>query len=313
MRNMKVYIGTFAEEELDEMIKDIRRNGIRTEIKPNLSVDIEPIYYIDGKISELKEKYKETELEYVMDKWENYVNVVKSVTEDGMEIKEFERKILDSLFPERKEIPDLREIIKEKMEEIKKTEELKEIHKIVKDALKKMNRESVEKAIEQFEKEMKTFSDIMHFLKINGISLDDEKLHGKIPENPLLKIEIDASPEEVKELDLKYKLIIRVEKVVDLYVDFMDFIYETKEMEELIKKYPRLVKAVVVSDIAGMFVEKIEGKVDIKDFIEKNKFIKDEENEIMLTEDTIKEIISSLEREEIIKVKKDKIWLRKFE
>ena len=310
---MKVYIGSFAEKDIEEMIKDIRRNGIKADIKPNISVDIELIYYVEGKISELKEKYKETEFEYVINEWDGYINAVKNVFEDGMEIKEFERKILDFIFPERKEIPDLRELIRERIGEIKDEKDWEKIDKILRDTFRKMDRKTVEKIINQAEKEMETFSHIMSFLDMNGISFDDGKLHGKIPEDPFLKIEIETTPENAEELDLKHTLIIRVEKFFDLYVDFMDFVYETKEMEELIKKYPDLMDAVVVSDIAGMFVEKIEGKVDINDFIEKNRFIKDENNEIILTEEAVREIISSLEKEEIIKVKRDKMWLKKFE
>jgi len=138
-------------------------------------------------------------------------------------------------------------------------------------------------------------------------------LQGEISEDPYIKIEIEASPEDVEELDLKYKAIVRVEKLIDLYVNFIDFMYEIEKMEELTKKYPQLVDAMVISDIAGILIDKIEGKVDINDFIEKNKFLKEEKNEIMLTEDAIREILSSLEREEIIKVKKNKISLRKTE
>lgn len=313
MKNMKVYIGSFLEEEIEEMAQALRREGIRIEIKPHLSVDIESIHYIEGKIGELKEKYNGTELEYVINKWEEYIDAIKNVFEEGIKLKEFENKLLDKLFPERKEVPDLRELIKDRMEEIKETEDWNKIDKIVKDALKEMDRDTTEKVFRQFEKEMETLSEIMIFLRMNGISFEDEKLHGKISENPYIKIEIETSPEDAEELDLKYKAIVRIEKLVDLYVNFMDFIYEIEKIEELTKKYPELVDAMVVSDVAGILIDKIEGKVDINDFIEENRFIKEGENEIMLTEDAIREILSSLEKEEIIKVKKDKISLRKTE
>ena len=56
---MRVYIGTFGEGEAEVVAEDLRKAGIRTELKHSLNIEGEGSYSVQGKISELKEKYKE--------------------------------------------------------------------------------------------------------------------------------------------------------------------------------------------------------------------------------------------------------------
>lgn len=71
--HMKVYVGTFEdEEEAQGVVKELSRMGIRTEVKPLLDVEIEISSYIEGRLSDLKEKCKGTTLEGVVKSGRNF-------------------------------------------------------------------------------------------------------------------------------------------------------------------------------------------------------------------------------------------------
>ena len=106
---MKVWLGGFDELDAKELSKILKDSGISTKIKSSLEVDLDWYYYVEGKFSELKEKY--SDFKEVFDEWGNYIEAIKSVLSEGMDIREFEEKVLDLLLPERKTIPSISNLI----------------------------------------------------------------------------------------------------------------------------------------------------------------------------------------------------------
>ena len=101
---MKLYIGSFSQEEAQKLAKELRKVRINTELKPALIVEVKKLYYFEGKISELKKKYAGTEIEEIIKNWEEYISTIKTVLKDGIDKEEFEENFLNALIPERKEL-----------------------------------------------------------------------------------------------------------------------------------------------------------------------------------------------------------------
>ena len=65
---MRIYVGSFDDEEAEKITEDLRKAGIKTELRHALNIDMKDSYYIKGKINELKEKYAE-EIKLADEEW----------------------------------------------------------------------------------------------------------------------------------------------------------------------------------------------------------------------------------------------------
>jgi len=308
---MRVYIGSFSDDEAQELLKSLGKIGIKAELRPALYVDTSERYYIKGKMDELKEKYAGTILEEVLKKWDNYIKSARSIMEEGMKVKDFEEKFLDTVMPERKEIPSANELIEENLDKDKfeKADE-KTKAELILDAIEKANKDKFGKAMEQFAKEFDLIVAIHGILELNEIRYDEnDKMHGSLPENPMLKIYVDS--DDAEELDLEVEFHVRIEKNVDVYANYIDALFELKKLGELTDEKPEIFDLLIMADIAGMIVDKIEGKIDLEEFIDGIKSLEKNGDKIRITMEAIDEILKSLEKAEIIKIKKGKIFMRK--
>ena len=308
---MRVYIGSFSDDEAQELLKSLGKIGIKAELRPALYVDTSERYYIKGKMDELKEKYAGTILEEVLKKWDNYIKSARSIMEEGMKVKDFEEKFLDAVMPERKEIPSANELIEENLDKDKfeKADE-KTKAELILDAIEKANKDKFGKAMEQFAKEFDLIVAIHGILELNEIRYDENDImHGSLPENPMLKIYVDS--DDAEELDLEVEFHVRIEKNVDVYANYIDALFELKKLGELTDEKPEIFDLLIMADIAGMIVDKIEGKIDLEEFIDGIKSLEKNGDKIRITMEAIDEILKSLEKAEIIKIKKGKIFMRK--
>ncbi|RLF47672.1 MAG: hypothetical protein DRN29_01900 [Thermoplasmata archaeon] len=301
---MRVYIGTFGEGEAEVVAEDLRKAGIRTELKHSLNIEGEGSYSVQGKISELKEKYKEDRIAEEIKKMEEYMKKAREVMEDGMDKKDFEEKFLDLVMPERKEYAELRKTINERI----KNADIVESGKIYDEIAKEIGKEKLEKYLNQFFREMEFMAYFHFLLEKNGIRYKDGKMYGEVSEDPFIKIYIHGvSDEEADKLDLRYELKALVDKRVDVYANLIDIVYETGRLEKLIKEKPEYSKLLFMADIVTMTLSKVEGKMDLNEYIDSIKILKQNGNEISLTRPAINEILKTLEKAELIKVKKGKI------
>ncbi|MFO7966105.1 MAG: hypothetical protein R6U44_00705 [Archaeoglobaceae archaeon] len=92
---MRVWLGDFEEAEAEDLSTILEDIGVKTTIKSPLVVDLDWYYYAEDKFSQLKSSY--TEFKDVFDDWELYLNAIRSVLNDGMDVKDFEDKVLQEL------------------------------------------------------------------------------------------------------------------------------------------------------------------------------------------------------------------------
>jgi len=304
---MKVYVGTFEDEkEAQEVVKELSRIGVRTEVKPLLDVEMEVSSYIEGRLSDLKEKCKGTSLEGVMKKWEKFFSIARDKMKEGIDMGEFNRSVLDEIMPERKLVPSPEDLIgKEKLESIKEVTDEEKI-KLAKDIFAKMDRDIIERFTKQAEIDMYIINDLHEMLEMNGIEYRDGKMYGKIPSDPRLRIYL--SPEEDEEkLETKEEYEIYMERKFDVYTNLVDVYLEAKKVSRLCTEKPYLAKLLIVADVIGEILGKIRGKTDLEKFVESVKTVERENESIFLTDDAIHDILKTLEKEKMVKIKKGMI------
>jgi len=260
---MKVYVGTFEDEkEAQEVVKELSRIGVRTEVKPLLDVEMEVSSYIEGRLSDLKEKCKGTSLEGVVKKWEKFFSIARDKMKEGIDMGEFNRSVLDEIMPERKLVPSPEDLIgKEKLESIKEATDEEKI-KLAKDVFAKMDRDIIERFTKQAEIDLYIINDLHEMLEMNGF---------------------------------------------DVYANLVDVYLEAKRVSRLCTEKPYLAKLLIVADVIGEILGKIRGKTDLEKFVESIKTVERENESIFLTDDVIHDILKTLEKEKMVKIKKGMI------
>ncbi|GEM_PF-3508329 len=94
---MKVKIGSFDERTSAELAKALKSIGISVEVRKYIDLDFYPLYFVEGKFSELRNKYEETELIDEIKRWKSYLDLAKDVET----IEEFEKIIREKIEDER--------------------------------------------------------------------------------------------------------------------------------------------------------------------------------------------------------------------
>ncbi|KAA0004224.1 MAG: hypothetical protein FE044_00485 [Thermoplasmata archaeon] len=294
---MRLYIGSFDEDEVNEVVEDLRKAGVRSELRHALNIEISEKYYLEGKISELKEKYKERKrVMKVIEGIEDYFEKARQIMKDGIETKEFEEKFLDSIIPERKEFEEMK----------KEMEKEKDLDKAYSELLKKFGEEKTDEFIDEIMYEFKLTSFFHSLLEKNGIEYKEGKMYGKIAEDPYVKIYLEGDAPK----DLPHEMKVFIHKNVDLYANLIDVIYETKRIEKLAEEKKEYTPLLFAATIVAKIMDKIQNKMEVEELIQKSMHFKENGDEIILSEDAVKEIIKMLEKAEIIRVKKGKVILK---
>ena len=112
---MRVYAGTFDEELAERVAGDLKKAGVRTELRRALEIDVDGAYYMEGALSTLKEQYASTELHDVVLEWETNLEHARSVMKDGITENEFEEGVLDLVMPERARTKEFRKMLEEQL------------------------------------------------------------------------------------------------------------------------------------------------------------------------------------------------------
>ena len=293
---MRLFIGSFAENVADRVIEDLRKGGVRAELRHSLYINSMVRYYIEGKIKELKEKYKEGEICELIKKWENYLQKVKEIYVDGMDEKEFRKKFLEVAMPESKKYDEIRELI-EKDVDIEEIEE-------------KFGKEKLDEFGKHFMEELNLVNQLHTILELNGIKYEKGKMRGKLPDEFTLKIYLDIEDEEAKEYNAKTEMKIFVDKKIDVYANLIDTIYEIRKIERLCQEKREYTPLLLIADIIWMVKDKIENKIDLEKFKSKALHMEEGNKEIIINENALLEILKTMEKAELIKIKKGKIVLK---
>ncbi len=90
---MKVKIGSFDERFSTKLAKALKSIGINAEVRRCIDLDFYPVYFVEGKFSELRNKYEETELIDEIKRWKSYLDLAKDVES----FEELEKKITEMI------------------------------------------------------------------------------------------------------------------------------------------------------------------------------------------------------------------------
>ncbi len=86
---MKVKIGSFDEESSSEIVKALKSAGVGVEVRRYVELMFFPMFFVEGRFSELRNKYEETELIDEIRKWKGYLDLAKEVET----LEEFEKLV----------------------------------------------------------------------------------------------------------------------------------------------------------------------------------------------------------------------------
>lgn len=305
---MRLYIGSYDEDELDIVMQDLRKAGIKTELRPSLDVHHRVNYFIEGELNNLKKKYKDDLTSKILKEVEEDFERARVVMKDGIDIVDFEEQFLDLRYPERKRYKNIKKI----MEEI--SSDTNVIDEDVYDKLiEKIDEKELNEYLDQFYNEMNFMTNFHNILEENGIKYDNEngKMHGSIYENPHVKIYIDADIENAEKIGLEKEFETFIDKNIDVYANLIDVIYEIDKVEKLCRDKPEYSELLFMANLIGRITKKIKGKKDINELIEEISSISEKSENIYLTPSAIKDILKTMEKAEIIKIKNGKVMLRK--
>ncbi len=90
---MKVKIGSFDVMFSNELAKALKSIGIGVEVRRCIHLDFYPVYFVEGRFSELRNKYEETELIEEIKRWKSYLDLAK----DADSVEEFERRVIERI------------------------------------------------------------------------------------------------------------------------------------------------------------------------------------------------------------------------
>ena len=306
---MRLYIGSYNEEEIDIVLKDLREAGVKVEARPSLEFQHNFRYFIEGKLKDLKEKYRDGIASEILQEAENDFDIARSVMKDGIDVRDFEEQFLDSRYPERKKYDNIKKILEEEFTD----GDIAIDENIYEKLIEKIDEEELQDYLKQFYNEMTFMINFHHVLEDNGVRYDDEsgKMYGSVDENPHLKIYIDAHPEDVEEEGLEEEFESFVDKVIDVYVNLIDVIYNIDKVEKLCEKKPEYSELLFMANLVGMITKRIKGKRDMDELIDEISSISEENEYIHLTPSAIEDILKTMEKAEIIKIKNGKVMRRK--
>ncbi|MEM1513675.1 MAG: hypothetical protein QXW78_00725 [Candidatus Thermoplasmatota archaeon] len=317
---MRIYVGTFNEEEADEVVNDLKKAGIGCDIRSYLNAFLEQEYFVEGYIKDLKEKYKEGFIAKVIRDAEKNIEIAREIFKEGMDIEDFDSNFLEKAVLDRKNYEEIEKTIKEI---IGLSEEKMSIFSILSkhldekkdEIVKKIGEENFKKYMFHLLEEIDILADVHLLLRNNGIEYREGKMYGKINETPFIRRYFDVDEEEAKKFDLKEEYTIEVFKDVDVYANMLDVIYEMDRVRKLCKEKPNYGKFLFILSLVDEIIGKLKGKkLGIDELIEETEEIyredeKTEEN-IFIEEEAIREILKVMEKAEIIKIKNEKVMLK---
>ncbi len=325
---MRVYMGSFREKNVEGTIKQLRRNGVNVHKQPALQVDVDHAFYMEGTIRELEEKYAGTELASVVDEWKQYFDAARQVMEDGMKTQEFERPLLDIIMPEQEEYRELEKKFLGKVREtagvmeengMTSVEENMEktvgaVDQVLEETveMEEMDEREMEEFIRHVDREIQTILTLYRLLEANGVEFREGRMYGAIPDDPVLKVNIEAAPDEAEEWDLDLEGYYSVTRVVDVYLDLMDSLFKGDELEQIYWTGGRESKGLFEVGIAGLVAANIEdavdGKKDVDAFVEEVKTMDLDHGRVMISEEAVRGILESLDEEGMVKLKRGNVY-----
>jgi hypothetical protein len=311
---LKIFLGNFNEQEVEEIAKDLSKINVGFEVKNFVNCEGSSAYFLKGSLNELKEKYKNTELMPLISEWENYLNIAREIMKTENRVREFEEAFLNKIFPNRSTVIEkVSNLMKDKVAVEDNKIDFLEFDEILDEKLEE-NPEILEPLLEIAKTdEFSLIINLHKILEMNGIKYENiggtEIMVGELPQDPKVNIEIDWL--QAKKYKINKNVFISIEELYSLYVELIDCIYASKEISEIAVKHPVLYEIIPVLEVCNNLFHLIEsGENDLEKIINSLKnLIKEEKDTIFIKsyENFLRDMIEYLDKNKIIKVKGNKV------
>jgi len=308
---MQVKVGTFPPDLAREFAELFTSAGIRVELKQYFEVSLTNVGHAEGKLSELKERLKNTEFEGEVERWEEYINAAREILSGGITVNEFKDAFVTRFAgaeePDWENVLDknVRTIAEEKGVEFDELDD-EEKEEIIDEALRRSRGEILEFARISARRLM--YSSIADRI-IEMLETDGEK--ARLPDDPEIVLTLrDIDVDEAEKLGIDVKLEVVVEKMCDIYASAIDGMYEREKLLKLCDELDHAFELLIMADILAASYRHVKenGKMNVQDFVESlSNFQLGDVAEVEIETEAAEEILRVLEKEKLVKVKKGKV------
>ncbi|HII06737.1 MAG TPA: hypothetical protein HA349_05325 [Methanotrichaceae archaeon] len=288
-------LGEYDEVAAAEIAAYLKKAGVRVELKPSICAFMESAVYMEGRLSQLKERIEDFEI------YDRYIEALKAVLAEGVVAEDFTERYLSILDPSWKE---------------KKGEmaEFLEDGSVISEGEDDSPEEMVDRAADLLEK-----LDALQFmgtaLELNEIEIGEDP-RDELGDDLVFRIPVDPDEYDPDDELIKPILAVHLDKRVIVRLDEMTTPLAKDVDDEFADEYTE--EYFMISSI-GMTIERLldppgdSNKIDFADFSEICVFEEDMEDFVMMIDGTAvaEEIARVLKKDGVIKIKGDKITWKK--
>ncbi len=288
-------LGEYDEVEASDIAAYLKEAGVRVELKPSICAFMESAVYLEGRLSQLKERVEDFEV------YDRYIEALKTALAEGAEAEDFVDRYLSTLDPSWNE---------------KKGEmaEFLEDDSIGTDGGGDSPEEMMEQAADLLDM-LEAIQFMGSAIELNEIEIEDGP-RGLLDDDPILRILVDPDECDPDDELIKPILAVRLDKRVEVRLDEMTTPLAKDVDDEFADEYPE--EYYMISSI-GMTMERLldppgdSNKIDLDEFRETLVFEEDMVDFVMMVDGTAvaEDIVRVLKKEGVIKIKNDKITWKK--
>jgi len=288
-------LGEYDEVEAADIATYLKKAGVRVELKPSISAFMESTVYLEGRLSQLKERVDDFEV------YDRYIGALKAALAEGGEAEDFTDRYLSILDPSWN----------------RKKDEMAgflEDESTISDEGLGSPEEMMDRTVDLLET-----LDALQFME-SALELNDIEVGsspgGELGDDPVFRIPIDPYECDPDDELTKSILAVRLDKRVEVRLDEMTTPLAKDVDDEFADEYAE--EYYKICSI-GMTIERLlyppgdSNKIDLDEFSEILVFEEDMENFVMMVDGTAvaEDIARVLKKEGVIKIKDDKIAWKK--
>ncbi len=287
-------LGEYNEAEAADIAAYLKEAGVKVELKPSISAFMESAIYLEGRLSQLRERVEDFEV------YDGYIGALKTALAEGEDAEDFTDRYLSALDPS----------WKEKKEETVGVLEGGSIDSDESGSPEEM----MERAADLLEK-LYALQFLDAALELNEIEVEGDP-RKELGDDPLLRIPMDPDECDPDDELLRSILAVHLDKRVEVRLDEITTPLAKDVDDEFADEYAE--EYYKICSI-GMTIERLlyppgdSNKIDLDEFREILVFEEDMEDFVMMVDGTAvaEDIARTLKKEGVIKIKGDKIAWKK--
>ncbi len=291
-------LGEYDETVAADIAAYLKEAGVKVELKPSISAFMEGTFYMEGKLSQLRERIEDFEA------YGRYIEALKLALSEGGDAEDFTDLYLSAIDPS----------WKEEKEEKEETAGLLEAGSITSDEVDDSPEETMERIADLLEK-LEAIQFLDSALELNEIDVEGD-LRGELGDDPLIRISIDPLECDPDDELVKSILSVHLDKMVEVRLDEITTPLAKNVDDEFLDEHAE--EYYMITSI-GMTIERLLGppedsnKIDLDEFRDLLVFEEDMEDFVMMVDGTAvaEDIARTLKKEGVIKIKGDKVAWKK--